>query len=148
MKDEIQSLMAILAVIVGVLGFSFTIVQLVYTKNTLRATNTYQIQKDARSIIESLQADSQFVSTITSGVVEKNNDAFLDGLWRMFNFYLSVFRQDDINGISPGFSSSMRRDFCQFLQKKAVTDGWLILEARGSLGPAHKEMRREWCDVN
>lgn len=143
-KDEITATTAILGVLVGICGFWLTINQLSGTRETLQAANTYQVQKDARDVVDKLQAEPQFVDAMAGKPATAQSD-FSDKLWLMFNFDLSVFRQSEAKGLSQEFVSSFKDDFCQFLQKPIVSDEWKKMSNAQLLGASHEKMRKEWC---
>jgi hypothetical protein len=144
-KDEITAGVAILAVLVNILGFWFTISQLSRATSTLQATNTYQVQKDARDVLEKILAEPEFGDAIRGKISADNESMVAQNLWIMFNFYLSVFRQAEANGLSPEFISSFKKDFCRFLEYPTVSAEWEKLSSEQRLGPSHEKMRREWC---
>ena len=145
-KDEITTATAIIGVVVGIIGFTLTIIQLYRTQNALRAANTYQIQKDARDILENdLLKDASFRDALNGSVKPGQQQEFDDKFWLLMNFYLSIYRQTQAGGVSPEFSTSMERDFCNFVKREAVATEWKRLAGDGRLAPEHKEMRKEWC---
>ena len=144
-KDEIGAGTAILGLIIGLGGFSFTIWQLSRTTATLQAANTYQVQKDAREVLENILTNPKFAETIRGNVAPQDKSMVEQNLWIMFNFYLSVFRQSESNGLSPEFVSSFKSDFCNFLQYPTVSEGWKQLSTEKRLGAGHDQMRKEWC---
>ncbi|MBC4017576.1 hypothetical protein [Siccirubricoccus deserti] len=143
--DQIGSTTALLGLVVGIGGFALTIQQLQSTAQALRASNTYQVQKDARELVDKVRADERFRAAMQAGVLPENDSAVLENLWKMFNFYVSVFRQSEADGLSPQFVASFRRDFCAFVQKPLVAQGWDRLRAADQLGADQEEMRRRWC---
>ena len=152
--DAIQSGAAILAVLVGIGGFGFmwdqlskTKVQISQTNKIFQASNTYQIQKDAREIVDKIKSNKSFRGAMKNGISEDNEAEFLDNLWIMLNFYLSVFRQDQMGGVTQDFIVSFKKDFCKFVNLPSVKEGWGKLEAPGQLSPAHNEMQRMWCEI-
>ena len=144
-KDEIAGIAAIGGILIGLVGFGLTICQLQRANQTLQASNTYQVQKDARAILDEIKKNKKFLSAINNGISTENQESFLDSLWIMLNFYLSVYRQSEIEGLSPSFVDSFRRDFCQFINLKSVGEGWDKLKTDNRLANAHDEMRRKWC---
>lgn len=59
-KDKISSAASIVGLAIALGGFWLTIAQLGRTAEALRATNSYQIQKDARELAEKLRVDNVF----------------------------------------------------------------------------------------
>jgi hypothetical protein len=51
-EKAIVAAAAILSVVVGLFGFGMTIQQLRRAETTLRASNTYQVQKDGRELLQ------------------------------------------------------------------------------------------------
>jgi len=123
-KDEITASTALLGLVVGVTGFSLTLWQLNRTTTTLQAANTYQVQKDARDALEHYLADPQFSEALKGNYNTENEPTVANKLWLMFNFYLSVFRQSEAGGLSPGFASSFQADFCRFIKLPIVSEEW------------------------
>jgi len=145
-SSEITSATAICGVIVGVIGFSFTILQLIRTENTLRASNTYEVQRDARDLIEKISADARFSEFLLGRGDESYAAEFDKKLWQMLNFYLSVYRQYKAGGITPEFSNSFKSDFCRFLTIQKVSDRWTNMNELGKISASHTDMRSKWCD--
>ena len=145
-KDEIVGICAMLGVLVGVLGFGFTLYQLSKTTETLRAGNTYTIQKDGRELIEKLLVNREFRDAVTGTAAPKNETDVQEGLWRMFNFYLSVYRQSEANGLSRSVVNSFKKDFCEFVHLPKVGEYWKTLMATHRLGDDNAVMRKEWCN--
>jgi hypothetical protein len=144
-KDEIGAATALLGVAIGSVGFYLTYAQLSRTEQTLRAANTYQVQKDAREIITKIMAETSFRASLKKDKIEPDNTDFTDKLWLMLNFYGSMFRQSKINGLSDDFVVAIRKDFCGFVANKAVASGWDILKSRDQLSETHEAMRASWC---
>jgi hypothetical protein len=145
-SDEIGSLAAIFGVLIGLVGFSMTIYQLWSTDRTLQATNSYQIQKDAREIISDISQDG-LLSEALSGVVldEQKQELLQRKLWRMSNFYLSVFRQHEAGGINGEFSEAFQSDFCQFVGSSLVSAEWKKMLSSNMISESHQNMRETWC---
>src|SRR4051794_10321083 len=87
--DQIGSTTALMGLVVGIGGFFLTIQQLHSTAQALRAANTYQVQKDARELIDKVRADERFRAAMQAGVLPQNDSAVLENLWKMFNFYVA-----------------------------------------------------------
>jgi hypothetical protein len=147
-KDPIGCAAAIGGVVIGLVGFGATIYQLRSTAAALRATNSYQIQKDARELVDKIQSDPSFAKIMQQG--PNTNDpaqelTFSNGLWKLANFYLSVDRQWKAGGISSGFYESYVQDFCGLLRNKYVSTEWDKMLSDGRLNSAERDMRAEWC---
>ncbi|MGE0282194.1 MAG: hypothetical protein AB7P20_16495 [Rhizobiaceae bacterium] len=146
-KDEITAAAALLGVVIGVVGFGMTWLQLSRTTETLQASNAYQIQKDARELIENLLAKPEFRKAVGDGITAGNEQAALDNMWRMFNFYLSVYRQSEGGGLAKEFVASYKDDFCGFMKNKGAEEGWTKLKAAGRIGQPQETMRKRWCNA-
>lgn len=143
---EIGSLAAIVGVIIGVVGFTMTIYQLKITDRTLRAANSYQIQKDAREIIGKLSENGLMRKIMIGQPLSENEQAKIRvKLWKMHNFYLSVFRQYEVDGINEEFSKAFKNDFCSFIQIDQVTSEWKIMVSNKMLSKSHQRMKEVWC---
>lgn len=146
-SEEIGSLAAIIGVCVGIIGFGFTIFQIKSANNTLQATNAYQIQKDARELAAEVSRDEILLKALNGA---KLNDAESNSLqktiWKMNNFYLSVFRQSSARGISREFSSAFARDFCDFHKRKIIAESWVAMRNVGMVSQDHQNMKEIWCD--
>jgi hypothetical protein len=147
-KEPIASATAIGGVVIALFGFGLTICQLRSTADALRAANSYQIQKDARELVDKIASDPSFVQTIQQG--QNGSDpaketAFSNNLWKLANFYLSVFRQWKAGGISTSFYESYAQDFCGLLKNKYVSAEWDKMLAEGKLNNAERDLKVEWC---
>lgn len=146
-SDAIGSLAAIAGVIIGIVGFWFTITQLSATERTLRASNSYQIQSDARELVGEI---------VLLPIVKRAFDGeelslpelqiFREALWRMHNFYLSVYRQDRAQGLSQDFVTAFTADFCAFVSIEIVANQWDEMLNSNMLSQQHNLMRSTWCD--
>jgi len=144
-SDEIGAVGAVVGVLVGIIGFGATWYQLSSTSTALRAANGYSIQKDAREMIDKLYADSDFIASLAAGQVKGPPEAFEKNLWIMFNFYLSVYRQDVADGLSDNLAGAYARDFCKFLGNSLVATRWSEMEKEKKIGADHDAMRQKWC---
>lgn len=145
-KDEIASAGAIIGVLVGVFGFWFTIDQLKSNERTLKAANAYEIQRDARALVDEISQDAKLQKLIRGeSLSELEVSDVRKLLWKMNNFYLSVFRQVEAGGVADGFKSSYRRDFCSFVKIPSIERQWLEMRKTGMVADGHAGMREAWC---
>ncbi|MBO6719600.1 MAG: hypothetical protein JJ913_16715 [Rhizobiaceae bacterium] len=144
-SDEIGSLASILGVLIGIVGFSFTWYQLYATERTLRSANTYQIQSDARTLIEEIYSIDSVKNYIISGEGKPEDSIVSYKIWQMLNFYLSVFRQEQSKGITSEFADSFKKDFCLFVDRKSISSLWKIMIENEQISEDHEEMRGYWC---
>ena len=145
-KDEIGSISAIVGVLIGFFGFFLTIQQLKSSGRTLQATNAYEIQKDARALIDEVSRDDLVQQAMSGKPLGAVDTVKLQGmLWKMQNFYLSVFRQKAAGGISTDFSSSFAADFCDFIKNPRISSDWDLMLKSGMLTKNHVKMREDWC---
>jgi len=147
-STEIISLTSILLVVIGVVGFAMTICQLNVTQKSLKASNAYQIQRDARNLIGEVSKDG-LVSRLAQD--EELNEGQLEvtrqHLWKMFNFYLAVYRQEAAGGISEAFSDAFREDFCSFASLAPMSAQWEVMVKMNMLSEAHSSMKEDWCET-
>jgi predicted house-cleaning noncanonical NTP pyrophosphatase (MazG superfamily) len=143
--DAIGAICAIGGLLVVLIGFPLTIYQLISTERTLRASNTYEIQKDARDIIEKIISDIDFRKFLKEKEAGDLTEIFEDKIWEMLNFYLSVYRQDMAGGVTSEFVISLKNDFCVFTSRPSVSSAWPEMEKSGKIGPAHVQMKDAWC---
>lgn len=144
--DPVTSLAAIVGVAVSIIGFGATIYQLSSTATALRATNTYQIQKDGRELDDVLQKDAAYLAVKQNKATPEQQVAAEYSVWKSLNFYLSVFRQVDAGGVSSEFSDSLAKDFCDFVKVPAVDNAWKDMMKNNNIGEPHKVMREKWCE--
>jgi hypothetical protein len=138
-----QAFAAIAGVIVALIGFCFALYQLSATTDALQASNAYTIQRDARQIAgEFLQSVKKLESEQTSP--DEYQQALVE-LWKMFNFYLAVYRQAQAGGIGSDFAESFSKDFCDTIKRQSVAAAWDELKKRNSLNDQHDKMRETWC---
>ncbi|MDP6620713.1 MAG: hypothetical protein QF754_00420 [Alphaproteobacteria bacterium] len=154
-SDTIQSAAAIATVVVGVVGFYYlwdqlsqTKAQISQTKEIFQASNTYEIQKDVRALVGELKNEKLFREALRDGISNKNKTVFLENLWIMLNFYLSVFRQNEMGGVTQSFIDSFKNDFCGFVKLSSVEEGWNELMRMNRLSQAHDKMRSIWCETS
>ncbi|TPJ77642.1 hypothetical protein [Mesorhizobium sp. B2-6-2] len=143
--DESQGLGALAGVLVAIIGFGVTYSQLRSANVTLQASNAYTIQKDGRELLDTIQ-ENGFVRNLVDGKLkpEDQEKARFD-LWKMFNFYLSVYRQSKAGGIGDEFRESYKRDFCGFVRLAQVDTEWKTMLADKSVSTEHTKMREDWC---
>jgi hypothetical protein len=146
-KDKIGSAASIFGLLIGLGGFWLTIAQLGRTAEALRATNSYQIQKDARELAEKIRADNVFRRALETGPPSDPRDqiTFSDDIWKLSNFYLSVYRQSSAHGISEDFYKSFGQDFCGLFGNKYFSDEWNKMLSEKKLNEAERNMKAEWC---
>ncbi len=70
----------------------------------------------------------------------------LADVWRMLNFYLSVYRQAKSGGLSRDFENAFGEDFCLFIGAQARSEAWDKLISSGKISKWHGKMREDWCD--
>ena len=138
---------AIVGVVVGVVGFWATWHQLTNATVALQAANGYAIQKDARELVDGMSTDENFVAALNNGPAPEKADAFDRKLWKMFNFYLSVYRQGVAEGLSSKFVAAFSDDFCRFIRRPVVSREWDKMQQNQMLGINHVEMRENWCST-
>jgi len=144
-KSEIPALGFVGAVV----GITLTINQISNANRTLQATNAYNIQKDARELTVALQNDPAFRDYILQFDSTKNYSESVRadaqrGLGRLFNFYLSVFRQYNAGGISSKMAASFGSDFCDAIKSQPViAEYWNTRFLKSST--ESREMKDAWC---
>jgi hypothetical protein len=145
-NDEIGSATAILGLFVGVVGFGLTIFQLSDTKRALQASNAYQIQRDARDLIDEITS-STVVQRFLNGdsLTDVESSELKRNFWKMNNFYLAVFRQGQSGGLPTDFAAMFGSDFCSFSQGKKVQELWQEMLSEKMIGKAHTDMLEVWC---
>jgi hypothetical protein len=143
-KAPVATCATVVGVVVSIFGFVFTYIGLKDASESLRAANTYSIQKDARYLMVELSLSKDFMLAIGEGPGEDLNKGRKE-LWKAFNFYLSVYRQAQSGGITESFSRSISRDFCDLLGRAEVSQFWDELVQVKDLGDESVRMRQEWC---
>jgi hypothetical protein len=142
-KDEIGSAAAMVGVVVAVCGFGVTACQLQSTTSALRASNAYSIQKDARELVGQVRNE---ISSLNIQNPTPEEKARLDAaFWRVFNFYLAVYRQSNAGGISASFATSFRSDFCDALKQEIFNKEWGSLVDEKKISSDYLRMRTDWC---
>lgn len=134
---------ALLAVI-ACFGFLATVFQLRETTTALKASTAYEIQKDARELVESVRSHPDFMALYEGGQPKDRKQALLD-VWLLINFHLSVFRQAQAGGLSADFSQAFATDFCDYLKRKPISEAWNELTLLGQITEPQKKMREAWC---
>jgi hypothetical protein len=146
-KDQIGSLAAIIGVMIGFVGFTLTVWQIHETATALRAGNSYTIEDNARQLINQIE-NRGYVRKLISNTLPADQRTGADyDLWRMFNFYLAVYRQAKAGGVGREFKQDFRADFCGFLKWKAVSDEWDVFVKQNRLSDQNVAMRGAWCDT-
>lgn len=138
-SEAIQAVAAVAGVLVAAVGFFVAYWQLSLTSAALRASNTYTIQQDSRDLAGPVHKSVKALANGKLSADEKES-ALVD-LWKMFNLYLAVYRQDDMGGIGTKFAKSFRKDFCDTIKSPTIAAAWDELLARKSLNSDHLEMR-------
>jgi hypothetical protein len=144
-EKAIVTAAAILSVVVGLFGFGMTIQQLRRAETTLRASNTYQVQKDGRELLQDVNKEASFQAFMESAGETDFDYPTSYNFWRVYNFYLVVYRQAKAGGLSKDFVRSYRVDFCGFVRRQAPARGWTELLAKNRIENQHVAMRRDWC---
>jgi hypothetical protein len=149
LPDELRSqpIMAggtALLALVACFGFLATIYQLRETTAALKASTAYEIQKDARELIQGLRSHPDFMALYQGGQPKDRKQALLD-VWLMINFHLSVFEQSQSGGLSADFSKAFAADFCGYLKRKPIAEAWDELVLGGEITEPQKKMRDVWC---
>ena len=143
---EIGSAAAIIGLLVAILGFCITIWQLQETRRTLQASNAYEIQRDARALIDSIVAEGELQKLLKGEELSAaSKEKVKESLWQMNNFYLSIFRQGEAGGIPDDFVTSFSSDFCSFTNGKAINKLWDEMLKENAIGKSHMKMREGWC---
>ncbi|MER9416706.1 hypothetical protein NKI95_12100 [Mesorhizobium sp. M0306] len=144
--DQITSAAAIAGVLVAGVGFWVTWYQLSETTAALKASNTYTIQNDGRELLDVVQGRG-YVRDLLAGTLkpEDQTNAKFD-IWKMLNFYLSVYRQSQADGITDEFRRAYVRDFCGFVALPGINAAWKEMIAEKSLNEQQINMREDWCE--
>jgi hypothetical protein len=160
-KDTIAAFGVIVAAVgffaTGV-GLGLTVDQLKTTRNTLQATNAYQIQKDARELAGKLSDESvdapgtasiklgDYLGEYGSDKFGKYDQSAAPRIAQIFNFYLAVYRQYKNSGVTPKFAAAFGRDFCNLFKLPGVTHYWdLRIQSKNPPGSEMQEMTNAWC---
>ena len=130
-------------VVITTLGFAFTVWQLQQANTALKASNGYEVQKDAREYIKEILSDASF-REVLNGMKQADSNS-QEKLWLMFNFYRSVHREEKAGVLTDEFTAAIHEDFCDFLKLQPVAEGWKKLLTEGRVGDGHSSMRKEWC---
>lgn len=146
-NDPISALASILTVVVAVGGFWATWDQISKTKKALQAGNTYQIQKDGRELINSINAEGGLFLYLEGDGSEKTIKKAKVDIWNMNNFYLSVYRQSQANGLSKEFVMQYKKDFCSFANNSKIQSLIDGLQKRNAIGQRFEAMKSDWCDA-
>jgi hypothetical protein len=139
LKDNADPIM----VLVTVAGFGLTIWQLSAAGSALRASNSYEIQRDSRELIGSMLSDQEFRDYVgNNGPLTQKS---LDKLWLIFGFYRSIYRQQEVGGLLDEYANSIKDEFCGFVGGAPVDEGWKRLLSEKRIGDGHVQMRKTWC---
>lgn len=128
-----------------IVGFALTVWQLNEAGTALRASNSYQIQKDSRDLIASLLDDREFRDYVDGKTPISTRSQ--EKLWLMFSFYRSIFRQDEVGGLLDEYAQGIRDEFCGFLKNPPIKAGWDKLLSENRIGEGHVQMHATWCPV-
>ena len=142
-KDHLAIWTGIVGVGIGIAGFTLTFIQLQQANESLKASNAYEIQRDARALLTPFISDTTF-----RDILEKKQEidnTFRNHNWVFFNFYLSIFRQHSSGELSDEFADSFKHDFCQFLAYERIQDVWNEFKRDRKIDKHHLKMRQEWC---
>ena len=134
---------AIAALVIGLGGFTLTLTQLANANRALKASNAYQIQRDARQLLELHLNDDTYKRTLFGQ--RQIDETFRNQIWVNMNFYLSVFRQHRMGGLTDEFANSYKTDFCQFLRFPKVIKIWDCFVKEQKIAEPHEKMRTTWC---
>jgi len=137
--------MSILTVFVAAGGFYATWDQISKTKEALKAGNTYQIQKDGRELINSINAEGGMFLYLEGDDSESTIKQAKIDVWNMNNFYLSVYRQSQANGLSEEFVKQYKKDFCVFATNVEMQELVEGLKKRNAIGQRFESMKGDWC---
>lgn len=160
-KDTISAVgVAIAAVgfVATTIALALTSCQIRESRVVLQSTNAYQIQKDARELVETLleqtialnKTDSikfkDYLASSSQDTIRKYEQEAVHAIGQMFNFYLSVYRQSKNKGISPDFAKAFAADFCQVYKTPSVQNYWMgRVQSRNPPSKSLQEMRNDWC---
>ncbi|RUV19934.1 MULTISPECIES: hypothetical protein [unclassified Mesorhizobium] len=143
--NQLTSIAAAVGVVVAAVGFGITWYQLAATTAALKAANTYTIQNDGRELLDTLEQRGFVRDLVTGKLTPENEKSAKFDLWKMFNFYLSVYRQSKADGITDEFRTSFIADYCGFVALPAVDTAWKKMVADKSLNEEQAKMRGQWC---
>ncbi|PKA43208.1 hypothetical protein CWR43_14270 [Rhizobium sullae] len=146
-SNGIAAVAAIVGLFVSGAGFWFGYHQLQETSRALQASNSYSIQKDARELNEKLQENGNIDKLMSGQIPVDDKVRAYQDLWAMFNFYLSVFRQQQADGIPESFAKSFSADFCGFVRSPPISAAWDEMVQQKRIGNAHTTMRIQWCSA-
>jgi hypothetical protein len=145
-SEAIGAASSIFGLVIAVAGFWITIHQIIETKRTLQASNSYEIQRDARDLVDAILEGGELQRLISGEEISSDEKNRAKGsLWRMNNFYLSVFRQFKAGGVNEELTAAFSNDFCSFYSIEAVGKLWEEMISENKIGKSHLEMKRAWC---
>ncbi|MFA1624615.1 hypothetical protein ACDY96_17855 [Rhizobium mongolense] len=146
-SNGIAAVTAIVGLFVSAAGFWFGYHQLQETSRALQSSNSYSIQKDARDLNEKLQAAGSIDKLVSGQIAADDKVRAYHDLWTMFNFYLSVFRQQQADGVPDSFAKSFSDDFCGFVRNPPISAAWDEMVKRKLIGVPYINMRTQWCSA-
>jgi hypothetical protein len=113
------------------------------SQHCAKASNSYQVQKDAREFLSGILGDSAFRNVLAGNSAYDSHS--LENLWLMLNFWRSIHRQEVAGGLLQEYVNSVHEDFCEFMKRPIVEEGWNKLHAEMRIGEGHVQMRKAWC---
>lgn len=144
----VEAIAAVAGVGVSFGGFVLVICQLWQTQKALKAGNTYEIQRDARSMMPSVWDEDlqRFMREYTKPEQFETEQGKQAGrkIAKFIQFYLSVYRQYRARGITKALANSMARDFRSFFSHQAVKDYFERQRGDGAYTEEHAEMVNAW----
>jgi len=140
------------------IGLGMTVCQIKSTRNTLQATNAYQIQKDARELASKLRAEDldakdapslklgEYMRGYVPDKFDKYDPAAAPQIAQVFNFYLAVYRQSKNAGVTKQFAQAFGTDFCGLYNLPGIRHYWNA-RVKSAAPPSQEmqEMKNAWC---
>ena len=184
-KDEISVLVSIASLLIVALGFLATWKQAHRATEELQAANVYQIQKDARQLNSEVFTTSyrkvldlpgkttyfvlmdvpdKTTHFVLRGIDNRSpnvvvlDENFQEGTWKMFNFYIAVYRQAQYGMLPNEFARDYARDFCLLWTKVPAEMVWNNIIRRYKKsdrsqtnlnvteGLDYAQVPKDWCD--
>lgn len=144
-NEAIVAVATVVSLLISIIGFGFMIWQLRETTRTLQASNTYEIQRDARSLSNEIRSKGH-IEDLRNGTLASDMAASAEtDAWLMFNFYLAVFRQVEAGGVTSTFGATFGEDFCFFLENEQILGLWSTFIDQRRLSSSHQRMKEIWC---